>query len=419
MLQTVEHVEHPTLEELRHLHPLDRLDEERLRALAQIAPRQHAGPGTTLLALGASERTLLYLLRGEVELRAEDGAVQHIRHDQPSARSPIARLRPSHYQVVARTPVTYLVIPESALDESTSEAPSTAGLEVYEVVEESADSPDELADQLIYQLYEDLNGNQLLLPSLPDVAIRVGQAVNHDLADAKRVARVIENDPVIAAKLIRVANSARYGGAAPLATLPEAITRLGLATTHRLVITFALRELFRSNSPRLKELMKLLWNEARQVAAICHVLARRCDSLDPDTALLAGLVHNIGEVAVLGYLRDFPELAAEPDTLRAVVTHLGRQIGPRILEKWDFPTMLVKAVRALGEAGDEPVEGCDYGDLLVVAHHQYLAARGEGGDQAPAAYQRLAMPGASPETIREVLEAAQQELQETLALLGD
>lgn len=416
MLQTAQTVEHPSVEQLRRLSPLDTLAPETLAALTRQAPCLQASPGTPLLKIGETEPNILYLLHGEVELRAQDGAVQRIRHDQPSAQVPIARLRPSRYEVVARTPVTYLLIPEPLLQQAPAQAPN-GGLDLYEVVEEDGEAQDEAGDQLIYRLYEDLNSNQLLLPSLPEVAIRVGQAVNHELADAKRVAKVIENDPVITAKLIRVANSARYAGKATIASLPEAVARIGLSTTHRLVITFALRELFRTQSPRLKALMHRLWDDARHVAAIGHVLARHYQSLDPETALIAGLVHNIGEVAALSYAREFASLTGDPQALLQAVSAAGPALSPRILEKWDFPDMLVKAVQNL--AVDEDAEtDCDYGDLLIVARYQYQR-RHDPDAPAPAAYTRICTPDDDPEQIAEFLNEAEQELQEMLSLLGD
>ncbi len=417
MLQTAQTTEHPSVEELRRLSPLDTLAPETLSALARQAPRLHASPGATLLQIGEVEPNILYLLRGEVELRAQDGAVQRICHDDPSALAPIARLRPSHYEVVARTPVTYLLIPEPLLQRAPAQAP-TGGLDLYEVVEEDGEAKDEVSDQLIYRLYEDLNSNQLLLPSLPEVAIRVGQAVNHELADAKRVAKVIENDPVITAKLLRVANSARYAGSAAIASLPEAIARIGLSTTHRLVITFALRELFRTQSPRLKALMHRLWNDARHVAAIGHVLARHCESLDPETALIAGLVHNIGEVAALSYARQFSALTTDPQALVQAVSQAGPALGPRMLEKWDFPAMLVKAVKDLGEENDDRQGDCDYGDLLAVARHQYRR-RHDPDAPVPAACRRIHVPDGDPEDIAALLDEAEQELREMLSLLDD
>ncbi len=386
-----------------------------LRALAAQLEVLTAARGVELLSLGETDPAMLYLLSGEVLLEAGDGARKLIRAEDDSARRPIARLRPSRYRVSAAGPVEYLRVPATLLEAGGRTAPGTDanGIALYEVSEIEDAAQQAAEDRLAYQLYEDLNSNQLLLPSLPDVAIRVGQAIDHELADAHRVARVIENDPVITAKLIKVANSARYAGRHTVATLSEAVTRIGLRATHSLVVTFALRELFRCHTPLLYESMRDLWEASRQVAVIAHVLARRCRGLDPDSALLGGLVHNIGAVAVISYACDFPELSRDPAVLAGAVERIRGPLGTLILGRWEFPPELVEAL-AEDPAGREHDGDCDLGDVVSVARLE--AARRDGGTppESPA-HRKL---GLDREAIDQALAEAEGELREMLALLN-
>ncbi len=190
---------------------------------------------------------------------------------------------------------------------------------------------------------------------------------------------------------------------------------MAINTTHSLVITFALREIFRCNVPTLYESMRDLWEQARRVGAVCHILAKRCGKIDPESALLAGLVHNIGSVAIITYARDFPELSANLETLQGVTRRLKGQLGKMILTHWDFPAMLIEATE------DHPHrihEGpCDTGDLVVIArrHAGFDDGPGEEETELPA-YAKL---GFTAEQIHAVLEEAQAELDEMLALLGE
>ncbi len=415
MLQTLVSETHPTPEQLGRLQLLDRLEPDALAALAAVTTVHHARRGSTLVELGEPDDHLLFLIEGEVELRAADGAARRIRHDEPSGRAPIARLRPSRYHVTALTPVSYVMLPaDTVTNDPSPEALPT--IEVQEIDNAVVGEDDGLEEQLTCQLYEDLNSQQLLLPSLPEVATRVGRAVQHELADAQRVARVIENDPAITAKLIRIANSARYGGARSIATLPEAIARIGLETTHRLVISFALRELFRCRAPALARRMQHCWNRARQVGAICHVLARRCPGPDPEVALLAGLVHNLGEVALLTYARDFPALIEDTQRLDLLLRGLGPQLTTNILERWEFQDALVTASEALGQAGSDV--RCEYGDLLLIALNR-LDAPDHESPAVTDACERLRLPDCSPGAIAELLEEARREVRELFTLLGE
>lgn len=416
MLNTAPSPHHPEVAQLRRFHPLAELDYPFLLQLAAQLVIEQAAPGKHLLSLGDDEDSLLYLLNGTLMLRAADGNEKTISAEEESTRSPIARLRPSRFEVIAKTQVAYLVVTSDLLAPSQSTASPDIG--AYHVVEEVDKDTEVEGDHIAFQIYEDLKSNKLLLPSLPEVAILVGRAVNEDHADAKHVARVIENDPVITAKLIRVANSARYAGRATISSLPDAITRIGLRNTHSLVITFALRELFRCNSPSLNRLMKDQWDHAREVGAICRVLASNCKTADPETALLAGLMHNIGSVAIITNARDYPGLAENAEGLLDVIGHLKGSVGKMILTHWGFPKALVES------AGDDPYrthEGpCDLGDLVTVArHHVDLEAIGrhaadEGGVKLPA-YRKISL---EPEKVEAVLDEARSELQETLSLLS-
>jgi len=416
MLNTASSHNHPEVAQLRHFHPLAELDYPFLLQLAGQLVIEQAPPGKRLLSLGDDEESLLYVLRGTLVLKAADGGERTIAAEEESARTPVARLRPSRFEVIAKTQVAYLVVPSDLLTPSQSSASPDIG--AYHVVEEPENEAEVEGDHIAFQIYEDLKSNKLLLPSLPEVAILVGRAVNEEHADAKYIARVIENDPVIAAKLIRVANSARYAGRTTISSLPDAIARIGLRNTHSLVITFALRELFRCNSPSLNRLMKDQWDHAREVGAICRVLASNCNTTDPETALLAGLMHNIGSVAIITNARDYPGLAEDTESLLDVMDHLKGSVGKMILTYWGFPKVLVES------AGDDPYrthEGpCDLGDLVTVArHHVDLETIGrQAGDESGVklpAYQKISL---EPEKVDAVLEEARSELQETLSLLS-
>ncbi|MGD8589184.1 MAG: HDOD domain-containing protein, partial [Chromatiales bacterium] len=161
-------------------------------------------------------------------------------------------------------------------------------------------------DQLTQTLLNDLDHGRLILPSLPDIAIRVGREMNEENTNARKLAYIIQTDPVITAKLIRTANSPLYAGVSPVDSCTGAVIRLGASTTHNLVLTFALRELFVTQSPILKTYMQQLWKHSVKVSAICYVLAKVVGGFNPERALLAGLLHDIGVVAILNYTIGFP-----------------------------------------------------------------------------------------------------------------
>ena len=90
----------------------------------------------------------------------------------------------------------------------------------------------------------------------------------------------------MAAKLLKAANSALYGGLSAVETCPAAVVRLGMGTTRHLVLSFALKDVFKSDEPMIQERMRVLWKHSAQIAAICFVLAREIEGMQPEEALL-------------------------------------------------------------------------------------------------------------------------------------
>lgn len=406
-----ETAEHPAPNVLRQLSTLRDLSPPRLQALSDKLYVHTAAQGTVLLDIGATDATTLYLLEGACRLIAEDGAQRSIQHTDTSAQAPLARLRPSRYRVISDSPVRYLRIDNNLLDEAEAavDHSSTLSLDSYQVEEEEDFGQLQAENLLTLHIYEDLNAERLLLPSLPHVAVRIGEAVNDEDADAKGVAALIETDPAIAVKIVKAANSARYGGVSQVSTVAEAVARIGLQNTQILVITFALRELFRTSSKALEDRMMALWEHSRRIAAVTQVLAEQVGGFNTHEALLAGLVHDIGVLAVIGYAREFDEVIENPPALEASIQALRSQLSGMILSKWQLPHGLVVAAKEAEDWYRDHDGKADYADLVIVAQiHEGIA-----GDLDPEKVPALGRLGLSTEEIDrgiELLNGAAEEI---------
>ncbi|MDJ0741596.1 MAG: HDOD domain-containing protein [Gammaproteobacteria bacterium] len=386
-----ETADHPSPAVLRRLSTLSDLPDDKIEALSRRVFVCEDRKGTVLLPLGSTDKNLLYLLEGDCRLIAEDGGITTVRHQDPSARSPLARLRPSRYRIEAASPVRYLRIDEEMAGVADSaDQTSSLVLETYQVEEEEDVGHMAAENRLTLQIYEDLNSDRLLLPSLPHVAVRIGEAVNDDDSDARKVAALIETDPAIAVKIVKAANSARFGGVAQLATVTEAVARLGMHNTRLLVVTFALRELFRTSSKILEKRMMALWEHSRRIAALAQVLATRVGGFNAHEALLAGLVHDIGVLAVIGYARDFPDVAEHPPALESSIQSLRTQLSGMILSKWALPAAIVSAAKEAENWTRQGPAKADYADLVIAAQfHEGLA--GDLAVDAVPAVERLGL----------------------------
>ena len=196
-----------------------------------------------------------------------------------------------------------------------------------------------------------------------------------DNINAGDIAKIIQTDPVITTKLIKAANSALYGGQSAVETCSGAVIRLGNKLSHKLVLTYTMQDIFKPKSSRLQKRMKELWQHSTKVAAICYVLAKRDKRFEPEHAMLAGLMHDIGVVAILNYANEFPEEIENSNVLEQAIQRLRAQTGSMILSKWGFPTeFIVTALECeewMRDTGNKP----DYCDLVIVAQlHSFIGA---------------------------------------------
>ncbi len=361
--------EHPAPELLRNLSSFRDLPDDRLHELS-LRIEVHEDPrGAVLLPLGSKDQRQLFLLEGDCKLIATDGAIKTVHDKDPSARAPLARLRPSRYRIEAASHVRYLLVDNELVEQSSGRIDNSSGmtLETYEVEEEEDVDHMAAENRLTLQIYEDLNTDRLLLPTLPHVAVRIGEAVADENSNARKVATLVETDPAIALKIVKAANSARYGGVAHVATVTEAVARLGMHNTQTLVITFALRELFRTESKTLEKRMFQLWEHSRRIAALAHVLGDKVGGFNPHEALLAGLIHDIGVLAVIGYARDVPEVAENPIALESSIQSLRTQLSGMILAKWGLPAEMVTVAKEAENWSRQGPKRPDYADLVIVA----------------------------------------------------
>lgn len=160
--------------------------------------------------------------------------------------------------------------------------------------------------------------------------------------------------------------------------------------------------------------MDRLWQEARSVGALAYVLAESATRLEPEEALLAGLLHNIGAIPVLVHAEHHPALVASPAALERALAELQSDIGAAILDHWHFPAAFVEAARH----GDDwfyecPEERPQLVDLVIVSrlHARISEGRNDGlpeFEQVPA-YRRLGALELTASRSLKLLEAARSD----------
>ena len=221
---------------------------------------------------------------------------------------------------------------------------------------------------LTRKLEAELASGEVRLPSFPDVAQRVQQVLADDRATPALIARVLGADAALAARVLRIANSAVFSPAGrPVADLPNAIARLGCELVRCAALSFALRQMqIVDAESELRPQLQELWRKSALVASVGYVIARETRAARPDEGLIVGLLHNIGRLYLVVRAGALNAEYAASGLWDQVLHDWHPRIGRAILEHWRFPPRIALAV-ADQNAWERERGGNALADVLIAA----------------------------------------------------
>lgn len=320
------------IEFLKQLIPVGDIPECELKALTTSL--QHFNAGQIIFNRGESADSLIYLYSGNVYLEAANGSGYGVDEQTFKAYYPLSTGAEHQFSAFAKSNCQIAYLPLSALQRSSQASYANNPLINAE------DIPPELSNSPFFHGFCDaFRRNDLQVPTLPDVAIRLRRALQQDISIAD-AAKIVNLDPVIASKLIQVANSPLHRTINPISNSHDAINRLGFRTTQNLVTSISLHNLFRCNSKRLNNRIQQLWKQSIQIASLSYTLASLTHVINPDEALLAGLTYNIGALPIITYAEPLKEASYSDQELDQTIEILQGLVGSYILKKWHFPENL-------------------------------------------------------------------------------
>ena len=404
--------------QLEKYRPLGGLTEDQRILIAARGEQRHVLAGQIVVDPESNDRRSYFLLRGALTLMDAGGELVAIDAEDMQSRrvidsaelgGPVRTLSDCHI----------LQIETEHLVKFLHDAPTPARTEGGNADPEAVDP----LYAVLMAIHGHLQSNRLQLPSLPDVAWRVRRVADNDTSTADDIAQVVNADPAMAAKLVRAANSAVFRGFSETHVLRDVVVRLGLETTRQLVTVFALRELFRTDEPVLRAAMGRLWQHTREVAALSWALARAVPGVNPEEAMLAGLLHGIGAIPIIQYAERYPSLCADEKELSAAIEALQGEVGGAILRHWGFSEMICETAEQAGQwhfdsGSDEP----RLVDVVLIAQMHALISQQKGA-QLPVfsevpAFGQLGALALTPERSLRVLLSAQEQIAALKQLLS-
>jgi len=273
--------------------------------------------------------------------------------------------------------------------------------------------------EFIENLAKELSSKNLVFPTSLNVTMRIRSALNDPNLSTDKVARIVGAEPVLSAQLLRLANSAAMNSSGkPVVDLHTAINRLGYAMVRNLAISVGMRQLSQA-SPQgaMQPLVEKLWKHSIEVASLAYILAKKRVRINPDEAMLAGLLHDIGEFYILTRVKDFPDLFADEAAIKEI-THLWHaDVGRAILESWEIPEEIAAAIQDHETFDRTHAAPADLTDVIMVAN----TLSGEGmpdkidWEKAPPAFGLLRLDSESCYT---VMMDSEEEIKQIALALG-
>ncbi len=228
------------------------------------------------------------------------------------------------------------------------------------------ESPEITEKSLLERVDAHLQAHDARLPVIDQIGMRVRCVVASGDFDLREVETLINQDPALAAAVLRGANSAFHRGIQKVLTVGDAVTRIGARQVANLVLLETQRKNFVSDTRELRELFRALWRHAVASAAGAEWLARRLRFEEiADHAFVAGLLHDLGNLLLLRVIDELQ--AEEPEgerlcesLLREMLRSFHADRGAALMQAWELPEIYCRVAR------EHHAEHFDPDDVLLV-----------------------------------------------------
>jgi len=222
-------------------------------------------------------------------------------------------------------------------------------------------------DEFLAEVKDAVATEKLLLPSLPDVALKIKAECEKEESSSQKIAEVISQDPAMSVRLLQVANSSLYRTRNNADNIQSAITKLGLKLVRDLIMGLSMKQLYHASNDIIAERFRELWLASTKTASIARMLATNVKHLDAEQAMLAGLIHNIGALPIILMAEDDDDLFDNNEALCNVVMKVQGEVGAYIFNNWHFPEYMSDVASECYHFRRTHEGPADYVDVVQVA----------------------------------------------------
>lgn len=353
---------------LKKLAPIRDFDDDTIQQLSHTTLT--FAPESVIFRLGQKNQYVFYLLKGSVELQPDCDNSYTISDDSSLANLPLNSGKICGATAIAKTEVELLSIDAGLIQiwaEKSREKDQDDELHSLKL-------PEQVTSSAFFEKFaQAFRENTLNLPSLPNVALKLKEAISKDVGIDEAV-KIIQIDAAIVAKLIQVANSSLYAPVSPLTNCHDAVTRMGLYATRNLVMGISLKQLFNCKDASLIKKMQGLWKQSLYVSCISFVLAEESGVVKPEDALLAGLIADIGAIPVLHFAGQHAADLKDMEDLEFLLPFLSPASGTLVLRTLGFSEDLALIPKQTSdwffESGNDKLTLADV--VILAKLHSYI-----------------------------------------------
>ncbi|MGR9054195.1 MAG: HDOD domain-containing protein, partial [Gammaproteobacteria bacterium] len=289
------------IHQLKQFAPLRDFDDISLQILPQSAFAFDYAKDEVVFELDQPVDATYYLLKGRLLMQPNSNSSYEVVAGSALAVLPLNSSRQFGSTATAMEDVTILKIFKDLNRIWTQQQQHQEDVTYTELLD--LQLPDQLGNMHFFENFcRAYRENQLRLPSLPQVAIKLQQAMQQDIGIDEAV-EIIHVDAPIVTRLIQVANSPLYASTKPVKNCHDAVYRIGLLGTRSVVMSICMKQLFQTKDRTLMKSMQQLWKNSLYISSLCYVLAEECggNKIQPEDALLAGLVCDIGGIPLIHF----------------------------------------------------------------------------------------------------------------------
>lgn len=223
--------------------------------------------------------------------------------------------------------------------------------------------------QMLEDIAKELAG-EVVFPTYFDAVLRLRKVLQDPNQSIAGITAAVSVEPLISAKLLHLANSVAFNPQGrEVSDLKSAITRLGLNAVRTSALSIVMTQLMRAKGmAEYTELTHSLWEHSIRTSAAARILATNIPRLNPDEAMLAGLIHDLGAFYMLYRASQYEELRHRPDTVRYLIIQWHESIGVSLLDALGIPEEIVNATVDHDHVRPTPALIRNFPDLIYVAN---------------------------------------------------